>query len=316
MITRVLVPLDGSANAAAAWPYGRLIARAVGAELEVLWIVEPFVDLARSRMTRNESDIDETATVEGVSFEQLRAAQERTRRDAQAHLDTIAAEAAADGTPVTTLVREGQPAEAIIEAAGSQEGTLICMGTHGRSGIMRWIYGSVADRVIHHAETSTLVVRSKDGQKRAPETIRRVVVPVDGSLLSEQAVPMAVDIAKSLGVGITVMRALDLGLEGVVPASDLGEAPVINVAMMREESQAYIDNIAKRVRGLGITDFDTRTVDERPADAIVDEVGSAGDKLVVMGSHGRSGAGRWLLGSVADNVVRHSAGPALIVRRA
>lgn len=315
MITRVLVPLDGSMNAVAAWPYGRLIAKACGAELEVLGIVEPFADLARARLLGRQPFV-ETSVPQNVSFDQLRAAQERAKDETQEYLDDIADEAAREGVPVTTVVREGSPAEVIIETAGSQEGTLICMGTHGRSGIARWLYGSVADRVIHHAATSTLVVRSKEGQKRPPEAIRRIVVPVDGSPLSERAIPMAVDIAKSLGVGITVMRALDLGLEGAIPATEMGEAPIINTEEMRAESQAYVANIAKRVRDLGISDFDTRTIDERPADAIVDEVGEAGDKLVVMGSHGRSGAGRWLLGSVADNVVRHSAGPVLIVRRA
>lgn len=317
MITRVLVPLDGSANAAAAWPYGRLIAKACNAELEVLWIIEPFIDLARSRMTMRDPITDSRPTnSEGVSFDALQQAQERAKNEAQAHLDEVADEASVEGTPVTTTVREGQPADVIIDAAGAQEGTLICMGTHGRSGIARWLYGSVANRVINHAETSTLVVRSKENEQRAPESIRRVVVPVDGSALSEAAIPIAVDIAQSLGVGITIMRALDIGLEGTIPVSDYGEVPVINTEEMRAASEAYVSNISKRVRDLGVSDFDTKTIDERPADAIVDEVGEAGDKLVVMSSHGRSGPGRWLLGSVADNVVRHSMGPVLVVRRA
>jgi nucleotide-binding universal stress UspA family protein len=317
MITRVLVPLDGSANAAAAWPYGRLIAKACGAEIEVLRVVEPFMDMARSRMIGREPISEAPPPVtDDISFEQLRVRQEQIKQAAQADLDRIAKEASAEGTPVTTIVREGHPADVIIDEAGSQDGTLICMGTHGRSGIARWLYGSVADRVIHHAESSTLVVRSKENEKRPPGAIRRVILPVDGSEVSERAIPMAVDIARSLGVGITVLRALDLDLEGTIPASGVDEFPVLNMEKMRAESQSYVDDIAKRVHDLGITDCDTRIVDERPAQAIVDEVGEGGDKLVVMGSHGRSGATRWLLGSVSDNVVRHSAGPVLIVRRA
>ena len=317
MITRVLVPLDGSENAATAWPFGRLIARACGAELEVLRIVAPFAVMARARMSGSEPISESPPPItDDVSFDRLRALQEQIKQAAQADLDRVAGAASAEGTPVTTIVREGEPADVIIEVAGSQQGTLICMATHGRSGIARWFYGSVTDRVVHHAGTSTLVIRSREGERRAPEALRRVVVPVDGSALSERAIPMAVDIARSLGVGITIMRALDLGLEETISASSVGEPPIINTEEMRAESQSYVDNIAKRVRDLGIADYDTRTIDERPAEAIVEEVGEAGDKLVVMGSHGRSGATRWLLGSVSDNVVRHSTGPVLIVRGA
>ena len=316
MFTRVLVPLDGSTNAAQAWPYGRLIAKAAGAELEILWIVESLVDRARHMTAATESDIDEVSSSGMLTFDNLTKAQERATNAAQAHLDEVADEAATEGTPVTTIVREGRPADVIIEAAGDQEGTLIVMGTHGRSGIARWVYGSVADRVIHHAATSTLVVRSKEGQQRPPEHITRVIVPLDGSQTSERAIPSAVEMAKALGVGITIIRALDLGIEGTIPVSDIGEPPIINTEEVRAQGESYVQSIADQVRGLGITDVVTKAVDERPAEAIIDEVGETGDKLVVMGSHGRSGAGRWLLGSIADNVVRHGTGPVLIVRRA
>ncbi|MDA0797283.1 MAG: universal stress protein [Chloroflexi bacterium] len=141
-----------------------------------------------------------------------------------------------------------------------------------------------------------------------------MLLPADGSEISERAIPTAVAIAKALGVGITVLRSLDIGMSATFPQTDMGEPPIPGIDAVREEGTAYATAIAERIRSLGTADVDSKAIDDRPADAIVDEVGPQGDKLVVMGSHGRSGAGRWLLGSVSDTVVRHSAGPVLIVR--
>jgi nucleotide-binding universal stress UspA family protein len=313
MYKRILVPLDGSTNAAQAWPYGELIAKATGAELEVLWIVDSFTDVARSQMNRRGPDL-EGGTGAKAGFDDVQAVMEGLKEQAQAHLDEFTLSAQTAGLTVTTIVREGDPASVIVEVADASPDTLVVMGTHGRSGIARWVFGSVADRVIHHTSTSTLVVRSKENEQRLPESITRVIVPADGSEVSESAIPTAVEIAKALGVGITVLRSLDISINYTFAQTDMGDPPVPGIDEVREEGIAYAIAIAERIRGLGIADVDSRAMDERPADAIVDEVGPQGDKLVVMGSHGRSGAGRWLLGSVADAVVRHSADPVLVVR--
>jgi nucleotide-binding universal stress UspA family protein len=314
MYKRVLVPLDGSTNAAQAWPYGQRIAKATGAELEVLWIVERFTDVARSALNRSGPDIDGTVATSATSFDDLETVMAKLREQAQAHLKDFIKDAQDAGLTVTTIVREGDPSDVIVEVADASPDTLVAMGTHGRSGVARWVFGSVADRVIHHTSTSTLVVRSKEGEQRSPESITRVIMPADGSEVSESAIPTAVEMAKALGVGITVLRSLDIGMSYTFPQTDLGDPPIPGVDKVREEGVAYADAIAERIRSLGIADVESHAIDERPADAIVDAVGPSGDKLVVMGSHGRSGPGRWLLGSVADVVVRHSAGPVLVVR--
>jgi nucleotide-binding universal stress UspA family protein len=313
MFKRILVPLDGSTNAAQAWPYGQIIAKATGAELEVLWIVESFTDIARSKMNPGGPDVD-SGVGAPAGFDDLQNVMGQLKDQAQAHLDAFVHDAQAAGLTVTTVIREGDPSDVIVEVADASPDTLVVMGTHGRSGIARWVFGSVADRVIHHTSTSTLVVRSKENEQRPPESIKRVLLPADGSEVSERAIPTAVEVAKALGVGITVLRSLDIGMSYTFPQTDMGEPPIPGVDTVREEGTAYAVAIAERIRSLGIADVDSTAIDERPADAIVDEVGPEGDKLVVMGSHGRSGAGRWLLGSVADVVVRHSAGPVLIVR--
>ena len=74
------------------------------------------------------------------------------------------------------------------------------------------------------------------------------------------------------------------------PQTDLGKSSIPGIDKAREEGTSYAVAIVERIRSLGITDVDSRAIDERPADATVDEVSLQGDKLVVMGPHGRSGS--------------------------
>jgi nucleotide-binding universal stress UspA family protein len=76
----------------------------------------------------------------------------------------------------------------------------------------------------------------------------------------------------------------------------------------------YLSHEAQQLRTAGVASVTEKAIDGYPATAILDEVGDAGDSLVVMATHARSGIGRWVLGSVTDRVVRHSTGPVLVVR--
>jgi nucleotide-binding universal stress UspA family protein len=83
---------------------------------------------------------------------------------------------------------------------------------------------------------------------------------------------------------------------------------------IQTDVQDYLAREAEVIRRMGITDVAEQGIDGYPATAILDEVGDDGDKIVVMATHGRAGIGRWVLGSVADRVVRHSPGPVVVVR--
>jgi nucleotide-binding universal stress UspA family protein len=78
-------------------------------------------------------------------------------------------------------------------------------------------------------------------------------------------------------------------------------------------AREYLTAVAKRLTDEGVTTVEPHLIEESPADAIIDHVGEFGNKLVVMASHSRSGFNRWILGSVTDRVVRHSAGPVLVI---
>jgi nucleotide-binding universal stress UspA family protein len=119
--------------------------------------------------------------------------------------------------------------------------------------------------------------------------------------------------AKMLGVGITLIRSISPMAYGdrfadYVPSmyEDLASEIETNV-------RDYLASEASELRDAGVSDVSEKTIDGYAGSAILDEVGDDGDSLMVMATHGRSGIGRWVLGSVADRVVRHSPGPVLIV---
>jgi nucleotide-binding universal stress UspA family protein len=144
----------------------------------------------------------------------------------------------------------------------------------------------------------------------------RIVVPLDGSPVSEQALDEAVAQAKAFDLPIHLLRVVDTHVLEQVG----GSAAAFNYTMLGEmfelesrDAQTYLDEMTGRLAAEGLTV--TQDVRVGPvARSIVDELRD-GD-MVVMGSHGRSGFKRWVLGSIAEEVLRHANVPVLMVRAA
>ncbi len=147
MYRRILVPLDGSPLAEAVLPYAEDLARSTGAELVFL------------RVTPNpvaEIGLADPTLVAGYIEEVNRLEAEATRK-----LETLCSELESAGFRASFLVREGLVAETIMDVAKFMEADVIAMSTHGRSGISRWLLGSVADRIVNHSEIPVLLIRPK-----------------------------------------------------------------------------------------------------------------------------------------------------------
>ena len=143
MLKKILLPLDGSALAEKALPYARALAEKYEAELIIVRVVQPVPVY---------SDYG-TAAYEAI----LNA----ERQEIEAYLAQIKKNLAGLQTPIRTVAREDLAvAEAIIELACQEKVDLIVMSTHGRSGISRWIHGSVATKVLQHAPCPVLLVRA------------------------------------------------------------------------------------------------------------------------------------------------------------
>ncbi|MCY4507178.1 MAG: universal stress protein [Acidobacteria bacterium] len=313
MYSCVLVPLDGSALAAQVLPYAEMVAKSTGATVLLLRVMNPYpAELVREGIgVYRETDDRGGAVPSAADWEDVLG---RINSDAQAYLDQLADTIRSDGVTVETAVKDGDPADCILEEADKDAGTLIAMTTHGRSGVGRWLLGSVTDKIVRGGRHPMLVTRAQEG---GAHPVNRVVLSLDGSELSEQAMPHAVEMAKALGVGVTVLRAVSLNPYGEAFTEYAPIHASQDVAgEMESEAQDYVAAKIAELQGSGLADVTGNIVTGYPATVILDEVGEAGDKLVTMATHGRAGVARLLLGSVTDRVVRHSAGPVFVVRPA
>jgi nucleotide-binding universal stress UspA family protein len=308
MYSRILVPLDGSAVSAQSLPHAGILARAIGARVDLLEVIPSLEALMRAEAT---GDYAPT-----LSYAQWQEAQEELRATANEDLVSARDLLASGGLELRTLVREGEPATEIAEESLQQAGTLIAMSTHGRSGIGRWLMGSVTDKVVRHATTPVLVIRAQEDAAVRPPQFQRVVVPLDGSELAEQAMPVAISLAKALGLPVTLIRSIHLAAYGYAfDDYSLSQYSMGEFATgVRDDVKAYLDHAADRLRQEGVSDVTISAPDGDPAEMIIREAEGSPGSLVVMTTHGRSGVGRWVLGSVTDRVVGHASFPVLAVR--
>lgn len=301
MYDSLLVPLDGSQAAAQVLPYVRFLARGLDCRVILVTVAEPpLEDVGPSSPTRATPAKTESAEAD--------------------YLDRVAATFEDSRLVASTEVIEGRAAESIIAYAEAHRPGLIVMATYGRSGPGVWVLGGVADRVISASATPVLLLRPGAQEHPVPQPeLRSIIVPLDGSRLAEAALPHAEALASKLGMDIVLTRAVERPrLFASASPSTTGPAsvPVPRVAeatnAVEREAQDYLDRwtSALLVKGLRAR-WELRH--GPPAGEIVRLAGSLAGSIVAMTTHGRSGVGRWLLGSITNKVVRACDRPILLV---
>lgn len=282
---RLLVPLDGSEASLGALPYAEIIpSRSVR-----LLTVIPY---------------DEAGLLAyPLNTEEMRA-------DIEPMLKRAGQELERQGRVVERVIIDGEPASGIIGAV--QDTDLIVMTTRGHGGGRRAMLGSVADRVVRSSPVPVLLVRG--GHEPVPAgPVQRLVVPLDGSEVAERALEPAASLADTLGIPIVLVQALDidrLPRPGRLGAVDVARAQA-GAESRRKAATDYLNERAQALRNRSIV-TSISVVDGPPVRELLDLV-QPGD-LVVMTTHGRSGIGRWLMGSVADKMVQLAPVPVLILR--
>ncbi|HEY7169011.1 MAG TPA: universal stress protein [Candidatus Binatia bacterium] len=297
MYTRILVPLDGSELAEQALPYARALAHGLGIPVDVVAVVdpEPLSVLANP---------DQGRTIDTLVAESVSAM--------SAYLRPIKHDF--DRAPVTERVEIGKPEDVLIEKAAADKNTLIIMATHGRSGIQRWMLGSVADKVLHGAANHMLLIRATEqGKTYGEASLTSVVVPLDGSPLAEQVLPHVTELAKKMKLDIALVRAYALP---PAVATDYGFYSGELLDQLEEDARDYLEEKARQMREAGVKNVSSLVHIGYGAEEIIQLAQKTPDNLIAMCSHGRSGIKRWVLGSVTERVVRHSGDPVLIIRAA
>lgn len=295
MFEKILVPLDGSERSQAVLTHLQGLLEAADAHLVLLGVVSAG------------DDTDGRNLAEG----------QQARSRADSYLRATASKLRDGGLAVSTLVREGFASEAILAASMETNADLIAMSSHGYGGFRRLYFGSTTERVLRASDVPVLVVKSwtdwdDPADPRSPLPLeplhwRNLLVPLDGSPIAERAIPTARALAQGLDAKITLFRAAPVALHGGyygLPA---------NVDVDTETEAAYLRGVAQPLREQGI-EVDVAVARGTPSESLVAAVADREVDLVVMTTHGRTGLRRWLLGSVAESLLRTVHTPILLLR--
>ena len=154
-------------------------------------------------------------------------------------------------------------------------------------------------------------------------SVTRIVAPVDGSALAEQALGYVAGLAKALDARVDLVRVTPSGSEYHREATlhRTGGSPIHCFPPYKEvskamdsEAQSYLEETQTEMERKGVSRVERHLVHGQPAVVISDMARSDPASMVVIATHGRSGIGRWVLGNVADSVARHSGCPVLLIR--
>jgi nucleotide-binding universal stress UspA family protein len=309
----ILVPLDGSAVAEQVLPHVRRLAPILAAQVRLIRVVS---DEEIARVLADDGALaHELGSQTPIGPVEAQRVGDLLRQRAADYLAARAAELREAGTDVEVVMRDGSPAEQIIAVAAHDHDTLIAMATHGDSGLRRWALGSVADKVLHAATTPVFLVRAIE----PPAGVRpwkRILVPLDGSALAEQALPLAITLARTTQAELIVLQVvipLAADAPGLSPFARLLPPSIAFPDVPREQAHQQLATTIDRF-GAHEALITPVVVFGFPAEAIINEAVRHHVDLIVMATHGYSGLRRWTLGSVADKVLHASTVPLLLVR--
>jgi len=294
VLQRILVPLDGSPLAERALHLATALAQASGGELILLRAPELEGMLVPS-----------AEAIGGYGLWWPDQALDLSEQETVDYLQQMAGRLSPQVPGLRTLVASGDPASAIVAGAAREDVQLITMSTHGHSGLSRWVLGSVTEKVLRSAPCPVAVCRGE-----CP--IRRILVTVDGSALSESAIQPALGLARLLGAKVTMLHAAGItrpeieGLEGL--RSPTGVAPEGRLAQSRQ----YLDSLAGQYQDADVP-IDSVLTDLPAAEHIIDYAVCHEIDMIAMATHGRSGILRWVYGSVTEKVLRAASCSLLIV---
>lgn len=307
----VLVPLDGSQLAEAVLPLAVRLAMGGEAALHLLQVLTP-VTLPSAPAGFAAPNLAPTAATEDLA--QLYAEE---REQATSYLESVATRLRASNLRVEYAVADGDPPEAIATRAREDGAWLIAMSTHGRSGLSRWLFGSVAEATLRRATVPVLLVRPSEGTPAPPaEQMEIVLVPLDGSPSAEIALTPAAEVARALHAPIGLLRIVppvEQPLTGPMTSLLRVALPIAEEPVDREiDAQRYLDRVARQLRRRGHT-VHCEVIAGAPADEIIAAARRVGSGVVVMAAIGKGANERSPLGEIANRVHRDSGLPTMLV---
>lgn len=278
---KMLVAIDGSASGMHALKEAFRLAADEKSWITVVCVIPPY-----------EGDLD------SIGFGNI---QHALRHTCEKALSDAFEAAKTERALIKTVCEEGVPYERIIDLAEAENCGLIVMGRRGLRRVERALVGSVTARVIGYGQKDVLVIPSNS-------TVgwQNILIATDGSRYSKIAASRAMDFAKAYGGSLAVLSIVD------VPAEFYGEAPEALDHMIRE-AKGYTEQTRKEAEVLGLQA--EIFVREGESSQVISEIArEIKASTIVMGSHGRTGLRRLLMGSVTEKVIGSASCPVLVVK--
>jgi len=293
MWNRIIVPLDGSANAEVSISYAQDFAALTGSELVLLFVKEP-------SDSRSENIIS--------------CYLDNMMQKAKGDVAELSKQSGHGELKIRSQILTGNPAEEILDFAENNPDSKILMSVHGQGGTRsRWALGSVTERVVNASTVPVTLIRvDKDPSGMRPKgRLQNILAPVDGSKESEASLPYVRDMALLVKAKVTLLNIIsfELGFYRVMDVSQSNQK--------RKDAEEYLQKLAEDCKKEGID-----------ADILVEE--AIGDvslainrytemhpvDLVIMSTHGHSGFRRWVMGSVTEKVIKEGNTPVMLCRPA
>jgi nucleotide-binding universal stress UspA family protein len=346
MFKKVLVPLDYSEVAPGILPYIVYLAKSLDIPVELMSVLDQDNLEALEKIAKDNSGecpLELTAVNSANPGRPVVTFEETVRKDSREYtpyvienavmpverwLSDFVAQLNQQGVRAEGIISVGtQPAQEILRRAREQGFDLIAMATHNRNLLGQAIRGSAANEVVRSASAPVLVVTPEKikmswnetpGERQV--TITSVLVPLDGSPFAETGLPYVEYLAQGMSLEVVLVRAVEVGVTstplpyaGGVPV-DPGdvEAQVEAGQTKEQEASRYLQQVANSLasKGLSVRWELLRGVPNTTISGLAQELS---DNIIALASHGRSGLARWVQGSVAEDLIRATGDPVLVI---
>jgi nucleotide-binding universal stress UspA family protein len=295
-LTSILVSLDGSAYAEQALPLATGLVRMWGSRLRLVSVHTPATTWnAGGEFPLVDHDLDQ-----------------QLREQEQSYLTEVAARITADGDlDIECTVLDGRVAEAIVNFVQQTRTDMVVLTSHGRGGLGRIVLGNTADQLVRRLEVPVLVVRAGQDAQQGPH---RILVPLDGSALSDSIMEQAKTVARVTRSELLLAMILQ-PLPILLPPFLWPPEKLTEPRELRERAgRTYLELWKKQLAGEGFAVQSRVRTARKVAKEILQLVKDEECGMIAMATHGASGLDRVMLGSVTDQVLRHAQVPVLVLR--
>jgi len=296
MFKTILVPLDGSLLSECALAPALALAQTYKAEIVLVTVL-----VERATIPTDEYYDAPASLIPELEISPMR---ERLAN----YLDSIVETRAGANVSMHAIVLEGGAADGVVKTAVSSQADLIVMGTHGRSGMSRWLLGSVTQKVIRNAPCPVIAVRDE-------RPLKNILITLDQTTLSEQALDPGFAVAGALNARVHLLTIIENAASSPEGGEWAAAEPKSHTTLGEElfaQEEAYLHDLEIRYQTTQPVKTAVRT--GKPQHAILAYAAEQNIDLIVMATHNRAGVKRWLYKSVTEQVMNGSQCSMLILK--